>query len=90
MLLDWERTEILLWLSRIPYRKHHERAKEGRLHGTGDWLLRKRVFKEWQTSSTSNILWLHGIRKLSTGRARLGMSANSIINLAGAGKTKLT
>lgn len=71
VLLEAERTEIILWLSRIPYRKHHERAKEGRLDNTGDWLVKKKVFKEWQGSSTSKILWLHGIRKSSVSHTAL-------------------
>lgn len=62
-LLDTERTKILQWLSEVEYQKHHWNAKEGRIDRTGEWLLRRQEFQEWQVSSVSTILWLHGIRK---------------------------
>jgi hypothetical protein len=34
-----------------------------RLNGTGQWLIARAEFQEWQKSSESSILWLHGIRK---------------------------
>jgi Cdc6-like AAA superfamily ATPase len=33
----------------------------GRLSGTGTWLLRRQEFLQWESSTTSEILWLHGI-----------------------------
>lgn len=60
---DNERTEILRWVSEAEYQKHHWNAKEDRIDGTGEWLLRRQEFQEWQASGVSSILWLHGIRK---------------------------
>jgi hypothetical protein len=45
------------------YEKHHKHAIEGLLEDTGKWLLDKPEFREWQLSSTSGVLWLHGIRE---------------------------
>ncbi|RPB06631.1 hypothetical protein P167DRAFT_580246 [Morchella conica CCBAS932] len=55
------RTQILTWISRIPYIKHHERAKEGRVNITGEWLLERDFYQEWYHAKESTILWLHGI-----------------------------
>ena len=56
-----ERRGLLTWLSRIPYREHHDMAYRDVLPGTGLWLLQKAKFLDWQTSSSSSTLWLHGI-----------------------------
>ena len=61
-----ERLEILLWLSNIPYKKHHHSLSKGLLEGTGSWLLEKSQFVDWRNSSVSSVLWLHGIRTSST------------------------
>ena len=56
-----ERRGLLTWLSRIPYREHHDMAYRDVLPDTGLWLLQKAEFLSWRTSSSSSILWLHGI-----------------------------
>ncbi|KAF8253214.1 hypothetical protein K440DRAFT_657719 [Wilcoxina mikolae CBS 423.85] len=43
---------------------HHQNAKRGLLENTGQWLLEKKEFQEWRSSSASSILWLHGIRSI--------------------------
>ena len=63
-----ERLEILLWLSNIPYKKHHHSLSKGLLEGTGSWLLEKPQFVDWRNSSVSSVLWLHGIRTSSSSR----------------------
>ena len=60
-----ERFGILLWLSNIQYKKHHQSLSKGLLEGTGSWLLGKPQYIEWRNSSVSSVLWLHGIRKCS-------------------------
>jgi len=60
---DLERSEILTWLSSIPYRKNHLTARQGRTDGTGTWLLEHPRYLEWRRSSTSMILWLQGSRE---------------------------
>ena len=56
-----ERRDLLAWLSRIPCRDHHDIIYREVLSDTGLWLLRKSAFVEWQSSSSSSLLWLHGI-----------------------------
>ncbi|KAI8417164.1 hypothetical protein FOFC_03477 [Fusarium oxysporum] len=56
-----KRREILQWLSKEPYRKHHQLIREGILEGTGQWLLSDPVYIQWKEESASSILWLHGI-----------------------------
>jgi hypothetical protein len=63
MVTAEERVNILKWLSQVEYEKHHVNACIGRVAGTGEWLLNKRDFIQWQKSSASTILWLRGIRK---------------------------
>jgi hypothetical protein len=64
-LNESERFDILTWLSSIQYEKNHRTAREGRTDGTGKWLLEHERFLDWRRSSSSMILWLHGIRKCS-------------------------
>ena len=61
---ETERVDILKWFSTIPYKSHHDLASEGRVAGTGQWLFQREEFINWQQSEKSEILWLHGIRKL--------------------------
>ena len=56
-----ERRGLLAWLSRIPCRDHHEIMYREVLPDTGLWLLQKADFVKWQSSSSSSLLWLHGI-----------------------------
>ncbi len=60
-----ERLRILLWLSNVKNKKHHESLSKGLLEGTGRWLFGKPQFIEWRNSSVSSVLWLHGIRRFS-------------------------
>ncbi|KAF8242728.1 hypothetical protein K440DRAFT_671146 [Wilcoxina mikolae CBS 423.85] len=60
-LQEAKRSETLRWLSRIPYRQHHLKAREGRVENTGQWLLEHEKFSSWKQSEKSSTLWLHGI-----------------------------
>lgn len=88
----WDRSnqsvhvDILRWASDIPYEEVHSFASEGRTESTGEWLLRHHRYREWQASSASMILWLHGIRMCSFSPR---LVANIDETAAGAGKTKL-
>ena len=55
-----ERLDIIQWLSPLPYKKHHEQTCKDILSGTGTWLLKQQQLLEWQVSSSSSIMWLHG------------------------------
>ncbi|KAI9666864.1 MAG: hypothetical protein M1831_001369 [Alyxoria varia] len=61
ILEDHERKKLLNWASRIPYQKHYIEAQKKALEGTGNWLLSHPRFIQWKDSSSSEILWLHGI-----------------------------
>lgn len=61
-LLEDERSELLQWLSPIHYASDHEFAKRGRIADTGSWILERKAFGQWETSESSEIFWLHGIR----------------------------
>lgn len=68
LLVDWQdqldatnRSDVLNWISTVPYKHHHRAVRKDRLEDTCVWLLEKPVFSAWQTTSYSSILWLHGI-----------------------------
>ncbi|CZR60508.1 related to vegetatible incompatibility protein HET-E-1 [Phialocephala subalpina] len=56
-----EREELLQWLSTIQHKKHHKVKRNEYLEGSCGWLLGSREYIKWKKSSTSSILWLHGI-----------------------------
>ncbi|KAK4084375.1 uncharacterized protein Triagg1_855 [Trichoderma aggressivum f. europaeum] len=56
-----EKTRILNWLSQINTRYHHQLEGKDHLPGSGNWLLEHPEFIRWQDTSSSAILWLHGI-----------------------------
>jgi len=84
-----ERLEILDWLSKVLYGKHHKTVKESRTTNTCGWLLDHSRYQEWQEASGSIVLWLCG-----TGEVKAVDSAwiltNHSFELAGTGKTFLT
>jgi len=66
---EHRRREILDWISTIAYEDNHKTTSDGLLEGTGGWLRNKEEFQEWQSSSASGILWLHG--KPGAGKTKL-------------------
>ncbi|CAD0058023.1 unnamed protein product, partial [Aureobasidium pullulans] len=52
--------QVLSWLSRIPYRKHHEALSSDIIQGSGRWFVSSSKFLDWKASSSSQILWLNG------------------------------
>ncbi|KAL7268016.1 hypothetical protein RUND412_009377 [Rhizina undulata] len=57
---DKERSKILKWLSRVPFKDHHSFVRSVQQDGTGKWLLEKQDFINWKDSTSSSILWLRG------------------------------
>ncbi|KAF8419355.1 hypothetical protein EV426DRAFT_538792, partial [Tirmania nivea] len=55
------KSEILQWISEIPYTEHHTRISESRLDGTTDWLLQREEYRNWRATSASKLLLLRGI-----------------------------
>ncbi|KAF8417707.1 hypothetical protein EV426DRAFT_356485 [Tirmania nivea] len=54
------KSEILQWISEIPYTEHHTRISESRLGGTTDWLLKREEYWNWRATSASKLLLLRG------------------------------
>lgn len=74
ILKGMEKDKVLDWVSdvsKVPYDLYHTQIKENKqpMPGTGQWLLKSPTFLEWQGSSTSGILWLHGT--VGTGKSCL-------------------
>ncbi|KAL9581026.1 MAG: hypothetical protein Q9212_004143 [Teloschistes hypoglaucus] len=55
------RRQILSWLSTVRYREHHRSSISTVMPGSGRWLQHKQEFVDWKSSSSSSILWIHGI-----------------------------
>ncbi|RPB22319.1 hypothetical protein L211DRAFT_333519 [Terfezia boudieri ATCC MYA-4762] len=55
------KSEILQWISNIPYTEHHARISDGHLKGTDDWLFEREEYRNWQAISASKLLLLRGI-----------------------------
>ncbi|RFU27471.1 hypothetical protein B7463_g8880, partial [Scytalidium lignicola] len=53
--------ELLRWISKIPYSKHHESVRKDRLEGSGIWLFEQVQYMQWRRAHSSSLLWLHGI-----------------------------
>ncbi|KAG0643976.1 hypothetical protein HOY80DRAFT_1031491 [Tuber brumale] len=64
-----ERAAILQWTSAVPYDHHHQRISATRLDGTGEWLLERKEYIGWRSSSASMVLLLRGIP--GAGKTRL-------------------
>lgn len=56
---------ILDWVSRVLFGTHHDTIIGKRTGGTCQWLLEHETYRQWKTTSSSNILWLHGTGKFS-------------------------
>ena len=69
-ITDNHREEILNWISDIKFGNPQESKRTERADGTCDWLIRHSKFVEWETDSSSRILWLKGSRKLEKQRPR--------------------
>ncbi|GJP92388.1 hypothetical protein AlacWU_05287 [Aspergillus niger] len=64
-LKDNERGQILRWISPVPAQEHYREASASLMPGSGEWLFRHPEFQAWRDSSSSEVLWLHGIRELN-------------------------
>ncbi|KAI4174462.1 MAG: hypothetical protein LQ346_008229 [Caloplaca aetnensis] len=51
---------VRAWLSQAEPETDYAEAKGKRLMDLGEWLIEHRKYKEWQSSSLSSLLWLHG------------------------------
>lgn len=66
---DAKRTQILQWISPIPYEQHHNQARRDLMTGTGRWFLNDDRLLGWRGSSASSIMWLRGIA--GSGKSKL-------------------
>ncbi|KAI0449027.1 hypothetical protein F5B21DRAFT_495696 [Xylaria acuta] len=55
-----DRSKMLDTFSSVAFGDQHLRRTKSRTEGTGQWLLRHQKFHDWETSSSSSILWLTG------------------------------
>jgi hypothetical protein len=53
--------DVLRWLSRVEYSRHHASHRGMRVQGTGEWLLQHPEFRSWTMASSSSLLLVHGI-----------------------------
>ncbi|KAF8428797.1 hypothetical protein EV426DRAFT_527835, partial [Tirmania nivea] len=58
--LKLRESEILQWISEIPYTEHHTHISKSRLGGTTDWLLKREEYRNWRAISASKLLLLRG------------------------------
>ncbi|KAJ5105004.1 hypothetical protein NUU61_002351 [Penicillium alfredii] len=57
---EGERIKLLEWISDIPFGQHHDRIREKRTSGTGEWLVEHEVFNSWKDKESSDLFWLQG------------------------------
>lgn len=60
MNADNKRREVFTWLSDLDFEEVHETQFHKRFGQTGNWLLNDTDFTDWQNSSDSGLLWIHG------------------------------
>lgn len=61
--LDYDKdTELLDWLSDLPFEKHHRKIQSRRTNGTCEWILQQQEFQDWRDRPQTSTLWLHGSR----------------------------
>ncbi|KAF5649437.1 ankyrin 1 [Fusarium sp. NRRL 52700] len=56
-----EYLKMIAWMSTSPFSIHHETISESRTPNFGQWLLEHEAYRNWCESSSSSILWIHGI-----------------------------
>ena len=69
IIRDVEIERALDWISTIPHSRYHTEIHSNVLKGTGQWLLQSSELLTWYESSSSEIMWLHGIP--GSGKSRL-------------------
>lgn len=66
--------KMLAWISTMRYSEHHDHTRKHRLKDSGMWFISHPSYVQWRQSTTSCVLWVHGIRKSSTPRSESGMT----------------
>ena len=57
-----EQSNVLRWISSIPFEDDHYTARRDRTADSGRWLLQDDRFIAWWQSESASIMWLHGLR----------------------------
>ncbi|KAF7552222.1 hypothetical protein G7Z17_g4483 [Cylindrodendrum hubeiense] len=57
-----ELIKILEWISEVKYTLHHQTFSQGRTSDTCGWIIRRTEFYEWQSTTSSTMLWLQGLQ----------------------------
>ncbi|PTB67230.1 ankyrin, partial [Trichoderma citrinoviride] len=55
-----EMLKALDYFSNVKFGEQHQKKAEARTPGTGQWLLQRCEFQDWDSTESSAILWLHG------------------------------
>lgn len=63
---DREEIEILNWISDVQYASYHNAITEKRMADTCGWLLHHPIFRKWEKSEESALMWLYGLSKFTT------------------------
>jgi hypothetical protein len=80
LLSEQKYKKILEWLSVSPYYNYHRFVSQSRLPGLGKWLLNNKDYVDWQTSSSSSMLLLHGI--IGSGKSMLcSLVVDSLVSI---------
>lgn len=58
--IETKRRQVLEWLSQVDCDAHHEKARDLRFNGTGEWLFGKPAFETWFEAECSSVMWLYG------------------------------
>ncbi|KGO61281.1 NACHT nucleoside triphosphatase [Penicillium expansum] len=57
---NYDREQLMEWVSKVRYGRHFDEIEEKRSPETGNWLIEHTHFQDWIKSPSSNILWLQG------------------------------
>lgn len=76
-LASHHRSAVMDWLSKEPHHAYHQAQIKKVLAGTGQWLLRDSAYLDWQRSSSSSLLWLHG--SMGSGKSCLTSVIHSML-----------
>ncbi|KAK2015697.1 ankyrin [Colletotrichum eremochloae] len=66
---DYELLRTLDFICKIHVGNQHRAITSDKTKGTGEWLSQRKEFREWEDSSSSNVLWLTG--KVGAGKSVL-------------------
>ena len=80
-LSEQKYNKCLEWLSVSPFYSYHQFVSQSRLANLGKWIFTHQDYMDWQTSSSSSLLLIHGI--IGSGKSTLcSMIVDSLLSAA--------